>query len=87
MLAMCWLMFKGAWQQTQINLQTTSAVMEASMAWLYASGLVFAALAALIIFNTLLKFIQGDLSDAELIGFSESEEAPADQIPPQESRP
>jgi TRAP-type C4-dicarboxylate transport system permease small subunit len=87
MLAMCGLMFKGAWQQTEINLQTTSAVMEASMAWLYGSGMVFAALAALIIFNTLLKFIRGDLSDAELIGFSESEEAPAEQTPSQESRP
>lgn len=79
MLAMCWLMFKGTWEQTLINLQTTSAVMEASMAWLYGSGMVFAALAALIILNTLLKFLRGDMSDAELIGFSESEEAPADK--------
>lgn len=79
MLAMCWLMFKGTWQQTLINLQTTSAVMEASMAWLYGSGMVFAALAALIILNTLLKFLRGDTSNAELIGFSESEEAPADK--------
>lgn len=87
MLAMCWLMFSGTWQQTQINLQTTSAVMEASMAWLYGSGMVFAALAALIILNTLLKFFRGDLPASELIGFSESEEMPADQAKPQESRP
>lgn len=86
MLAMCWLMFKGTWQQTQINLQTTSAVMEASMAWLYASGMVFAVLAALIILNTLLKFFRGDLPASELIGFSESEEAPAEQTTPQEPR-
>lgn len=86
MLAMCWLMFRGTWQQTVINLQTTSAVMEASMAWLYASGMVFSTLAALIIFNTLLKFFRGDLPASELIGFSESEEMPADQAKPQESR-
>ena len=41
---MCWLMVKGAWQQAVINCGTTSAVMEASMAWFYASGVVFAVL-------------------------------------------
>lgn len=87
MLAMCWLMFRGTWQQTVINLQTTSAVMEASMAWLYASGMVFAALAGLIILNTLLKFFRGALPASELIGFSESEEMPADKNTQQESRP
>ena len=44
MLYMCWLMFQGGWQQTVINVGTTSAVMEASMAWFYASGVVFAVL-------------------------------------------
>ena len=42
MLWVCWLIFDGAWAQTKINLDTTSAVMEVSMAWFYASGMAFA---------------------------------------------
>lgn len=74
MLAMCWFMFRGAWEQTQINLQSTSAVMEVSMAWLYSSGLVFAALAALVIAHELWKFSTGQLAEAELIGVTGSED-------------
>jgi TRAP-type transport system small permease protein len=57
MLFMCWLMFRGSWQQTVINYETSSAVMQASMAWLYASGLVFAVLAALILVHELWKVL------------------------------
>jgi hypothetical protein len=32
MLFVCWLVFKGAWQQVKINWASTSAVMEVSMA-------------------------------------------------------
>jgi TRAP-type C4-dicarboxylate transport system permease small subunit len=74
MLYMCWLMFRGGWQQAVINAGTTSAVMEVSMAWFYASGVVFAAVAALIIANDFWKLISGQLSEAELIGVVESEE-------------
>src|SRR5687767_8355162 len=61
MLYLCWLMFSGAWQQTMINKGTTSAVMEASMAWFYASGVVFAALAALVIAHEFWKLVSGRL--------------------------
>src|SRR3954469_19642270 len=37
MLYLCWLMFRGAWQQTVINWGTSSAVMEVSMGYFYAS--------------------------------------------------
>ena len=43
MLFICWLLFKGSLDQTRINLTTTSATMEVSMAWFYSSGMVFAA--------------------------------------------
>jgi TRAP-type transport system small permease protein len=76
MLAMCWLMFDGARQQTAINLQSTSAVMEVSMAWLYGSGLVFAVLAALVIAHELWKFLTGQLPDSELIGITDSDDMP-----------
>jgi len=74
MLGMCWMMFSGAWQQTVINYGTTSAVMEASMAGFYVSGVVFAVLAALIIAHELWKLFAGRLDEADMIGVVESEE-------------
>lgn len=74
MLFMCWLMGRGAWQQTLINMDTTSAVMEASMAWLYAGGVVFAVLAGAIILLEFWKLVSGKLADDQLIGIVESED-------------
>jgi len=74
MLYMCWLMFRGGWQQMLINWNTTSAVMEASMAWFYASGVVFSVLATLVIAHDFWKLVSGQLSDDQLIGVVESEE-------------
>ena len=82
MLFICWLMFRGAWEQTVINWGSTSAVMEASMAWFYASGVFFAVLAAVFILNDFLKLLSGRLSEAELIGIVES-----DDLPPTDPRP
>lgn len=76
MLGMCWLMFSGAWQQTVINYGTTSAVMEASMAWFYVSGVVFAVLAALIIGHELWKLFAGQLGEGDMIAVVESEDRP-----------
>src|SRR4051794_27936455 len=76
MLYMCWLMAKGGWQQALINYGTTSAVMEASMAWFYASGVVFAVLAGLIIVHELYKLLAGQVADADLVGVAESEDLP-----------
>lgn len=76
MLYACWLLFRGAWQQTAINRGTTSAVMEVSMAWLYASGLVFAVLAALVLLLELWRMATGQLAEADLIGVRESDDMP-----------
>ena len=76
MLFVCWLMLSGAWQQAVINKDTTSAVLQASMAWLYAAGIVFAVLAALILLNELWRLATGQLSEAELIGVRESDDTP-----------
>lgn len=76
MLAMCWLMLKGSWQQAVINYGTTSAVMEASMAWLYAPGVVFAVLAGVIIAHELWKLLRGRLSETDLVAISESDDMP-----------
>ena len=76
MLYMCWLMAQGGWQQTLINYGTTSAVMEASMAWFYASGVVFAVLAGLIVVHELFRLVTGRIAESELVGIVDSEEAP-----------
>ncbi|TFZ05363.1 TRAP transporter small permease [Ramlibacter henchirensis] len=74
MLYLCWMMAKGGWQQTVINLGSTSAVMQASMAWFYVSGVVFAAAAALVIAHDFFKLVTGKLGDRELVAVIESEE-------------
>lgn len=76
MLFICWLIFKGAWDQMLINLTTTSAVLEASMALFYGSGVVCAVLGGLILVHDLARLLSGRLSDAELVGIRESEDLP-----------
>ena len=74
--ARCWLMFRGSWDQLQINLDTTSPVMEVSMGWFYGSGLLFSVLAALALVNELIKLATGQLSEEDLIGVTESDDMP-----------
>ena len=77
MLYLCWLMLVGAWQQTVINWGTTSAVMEASMGYFYASGLFFSVFAFLFILVDFVRLLTGQLAESELIGVTESE----DEVP------
>jgi len=78
MLFICWLMFSGSLEQTRINWDSTSAAMETSMGIFYASGVVFAVSATLILLNHLWRLLKGQLSETELIGIRESEEEPYD---------
>lgn len=78
MLFVCWLLFKGSYEQAVINLETTSAVMEASMAIFYGCGMVAAVSIAVILLNKLWRLFSGDLSEHELVGVRESEEEPID---------
>ncbi len=48
--------------------------MEAPVSWFYASGVVFAVSAALLLLHDLWRLITGRLSEDELIGIRESEE-------------
>ncbi|HQS00025.1 MULTISPECIES: TRAP transporter small permease [unclassified Polaromonas] len=75
MLFVCWLLFKGAYDQSVINWETTSAVMEVSMAWFYTSGMVFSVLAAPILLGDLWRLLTGQIDDAHLVLIQESEEA------------
>ena len=76
MLYLCWLMFRGSWQQTVINWETTSAVMEASMGLFYAAGLFFSVVAFVFILNDFLRLVFGRLTESELIGVTESDDMP-----------
>ena len=74
MLFLCATLFRGSWQQTAINWSTTSAVMEVSMAFFYASGLFFSVIAFVFILSDFWKLVSGQLKETELIGVVESEE-------------
>lgn len=76
MLFVCWLIFKGSLEQTKINWESTSAVMETSMGYFYASGVVFAVLAAPVLLLNLIRLLTGRMSDSELIGIRESDDMP-----------
>jgi TRAP-type C4-dicarboxylate transport system permease small subunit len=76
MLFACWLLFKGAYDQAVINLDSTSAVMEASMAWLYLPGILFAVLGGLILLVEFVRLLTGQVRDEDLVMIQESEEAP-----------
>jgi TRAP-type C4-dicarboxylate transport system permease small subunit len=84
MLFVCWLLFKGSLDQALINLESSSAVMEVSMAIFYASGVVCAVSCALILINHLWQLVSGQLSEEELIGIRESEDEPLDIPKPQQ---
>jgi TRAP-type transport system small permease protein len=76
MLFCDWLIFKGSYDQMLVNIDSTSAVMEVSMAWVSASGVVFAVLAAPILLGDLWRLLSGQIADKDLMLMQESEEAP-----------
>lgn len=79
MLFICWLIFKGSLDQTVINWESTSAVMETSMGYFYASGVVFAVLGAPVLLLNLWRLLSGQLGRDELIGIRESDDMPHGQ--------
>lgn len=75
MLYIVVLLFKGSWDQAVINADVTAPVTGASMAIVYASGIVFAVLAGIIIALDLFRVLTGRLGEDELVMIQESEEA------------
>jgi TRAP-type transport system small permease protein len=76
MLAINWMMFRGSWEQTVINWESTSAVMETSMGYLYAAGVVFSVLGSPVLLLNLWRLVTGQMADSELIGIRESDDMP-----------
>jgi len=75
MLYVVWLLFQGSVAQARINWDVTAPTTGASMAIVYASGIVFAVLAAFILALDVFRLLTGRLSDEDLVMVQESEEA------------
>ena len=74
MLALCGVLFKGAWEQTKINASSTSAAMEVSMGIFFATGLMFAVLGGLIIARDLVRLLTRQMTEDEMTAVRESED-------------
>lgn len=74
MLYTTWLVFSGALAQVRINLPVEAPVTGASMAFVYATGVVFAVLAGVLLVRDLWRLITGRLADNELVMIQGSEE-------------
>jgi len=70
------LIFKGSYDQTVVNWDSTSAVMEVSMGWFYASGMTMSILGGLIVLSDLWRLVTGKLDDDHLLLMQESEDVP-----------
>jgi TRAP-type C4-dicarboxylate transport system permease small subunit len=82
MLFVCVLVVLGGWQQTLINRDALSAVMQVSGAIFYASGVVFGVLGGLVVLHELVQVLGGGGSDDMLLGFAASEEQPHGEARP-----
>lgn len=76
-----WLILRGSWEQTMINLDTVSPVSGISMAWFYGTGVVFAVSALAMTLYDLIRLATGRLRDDELVIIRESEEVDASGNP------
>lgn len=74
MLYASWLLFSGALAQARINAEVQAPVTGASMAIFYASGVVFAVSAALLLARDLWRTLTGRLREDELVMVQESED-------------
>jgi TRAP-type C4-dicarboxylate transport system permease small subunit len=74
MLYATWLLFSGALAQVRINADVHAPVTGASMAIFYASGVVFAVSAALLLVRELWRTLSGQMRDEDLVMVQESED-------------
>lgn len=76
MLFCLWLIFKGTYDQFLVNIDSQSPVMEVSMGWFFAGGMVFSALSLPILLLNLYRLLAGQIDDEHLVLMQESEDAP-----------
>lgn len=59
MLWICWLLFSGALAQTRLNWDVTAPSSGLSLAWFYASGVMFGLSAAVILIEQAIRLLRG----------------------------
>ncbi|MCW5663295.1 MAG: TRAP transporter small permease [Piscinibacter sp.] len=77
MLWVTWLLFSGALTQARINADVEAPVTGASMGIFYASGIVFAVSAGVLLLRELWRAVSGQVSDRDLVMVQESEDLAA----------
>lgn len=85
MMYCMWLIFKGTYDQFLVNIDSQSPVMEVSMGWFFAGGMVFAALSLPILLLNLYRLLTGQIDDDHLVLMQESEDAPHGDSSPAKS--
>ena len=74
MLYLTWLLLKGSWKQSVINLDVQAPVTGASVAIFYATGVFFGASGIVILLRDLWRTLTNQMSDAELVAVQDSED-------------
>jgi TRAP-type C4-dicarboxylate transport system permease small subunit len=74
MLFATWLLLRGSWEQTLINLDVAAPASGLSTGWFYGVGIVFSVSALAILGWDLYRVVSGKLRDDELVMVRESEE-------------
>ncbi len=75
MLAVTWLLLEGSWTQVRLNTDVSAPSTGCPMAIMYVPGVIFAAMAGLILLTNLWRVLTGQLSSADLVMVQASEEA------------
>ena len=81
MLYVCYLVFKGAWEQTRINMDVLAPSTQLPMAVLHSAGVAFAACAGVVLLLDLWLLFTGHMGDADLVTVQESEDLAALNLP------
>jgi len=66
MLWTTWLLLKGSWAQTMINWEVLAPVSEYSMAWVYATGIVFSTGTGIMLLSDMWFTVQGKLTPVQM---------------------
>lgn len=74
MLVVTWMLLRGSFEQTRINLDVEAPVTGAPVALVYAAGVVFAVSAGVLLLVDLLRTLGGRLTADELVMVQESED-------------
>lgn len=81
MIMCCWILLRGSWAQTVINLDVAAPTSGLSMAFIYGMGVFFAVNALVVLLIDLYRVLFGRMSEAELIMVKETQDEPEEPLP------